>query len=483
MQKKVRNFMEEYHMVEREDIILAAVSGGADSLCLLLLLHALCGGMGYTLRVVHVEHGIRGEASLQDARFVEEICGRYQIPCRIYHCQALEYAREKKLSVEEAARKLRYQLFREAAEEFGANKIAVAHNQNDCAETMLFHLTRGSGLKGLCGILPVRGQIIRPLLCLARQEIEACLQQLGQDFCMDETNGQLMYTRNKIRHQVLPLLTQVNDNAVFHMNQAANDVAEAVELIEGMRLLAAEKYVCESAEGVCISQKLLEEPSLIVREALRNVLADTAGSSKDISRIHVQQMYDLFARQNGKVVELPYKMRAQRTYEGIMLRKDSAQKLTNASAPGAGSRAAVESISDSVRSVSLTLPIGGSLDVPSYGYEISTRLLEKSPQNEEIPKKIYTKWFDYDRIKGTTRLKTRQEQDYLIINAQGNRKKIKKYFIDEKIPACQRDHILLLADDTHVLWVIGYRISEDVKVTEHTKRILEIRVDGGRECE
>ncbi len=483
MQKKVRNFMEEYHMVEREETILAAVSGGADSLCLLMLLHALCGEMGYALRVVHVEHGIRGEASLHDARFVEEICAKYKIPCRIYHCQTLDYAREKKLSVEEAARKLRYQLFREAAEEFGADKIAVAHNQNDCAETMLFHLARGSGLQGLCGILPVRGRIIRPLLCLAREEIEAYLEQSGQEFCTDETNMQLMYTRNKIRHQILPLLTQVNDNAVFHMNQAANVVAEAVELVEGLRLLAAEKYVCASAECVCVSQKLLEEPPLIAREVLRSVLAQTAGSSKDIQRIHVQQLYDLFARQNGKVAELPYKMRAQRTYEGIMLWKGRAQKLRNAAAPGAESRAAAESISDSVQLVSLTLPIGGSLAVPSYGYEISTRLLEKIPQNEEIPKKIYTKWFDYDKIKGTTRLKTRQEQDYLIINTEGSRKKIKKYFIDEKIPVYLRDQILLLADDTHVLWVIGYRISEDVKVTEHTKRILEIRVNGGRECE
>ncbi len=483
MQKKVRNFMEEYHMVEREDTILAAVSGGADSLCLLMLLHALCEGMGFTLRAVHVEHGIRGEASLRDARFVEEICAKYQIPCRIYHCRALEYAREKKLSVEEAARKLRYQFFQKAADEFGAQKIAVAHNQNDCAETMLFHLARGSGLKGLCGILPVRGQIIRPLLCLERGEIEAYLKQSGQQFCTDETNGQLMYTRNKIRHQVLPLLAQVNGNAVSHMNQAANVVAEAAELIEGLRNSAMGKYVCVSGEGVCISQELLEEPPLIVREALRHVLAETAGSSKDISRVHVQQLKDLFARQNGKAAELPYGMRAQRTYGGILLRKGNAQELRNAATADAEGKADTEAASDAAQPVNLTLPIEGSLVIPSCGYEISTRLLEKIPQNEEIPKKIYTKWFDYDKIKGTTRLKTRQEQDYLIINAEGSRKKIKKYFIDEKIPAHRRDDILLLADDTHVLWVIGYRISEDVKVTEHTKRILEIRVNGGRECE
>ncbi len=483
MQKKVRNFMEEYHMVDREDTILAAVSGGADSLCLLMLLHELCEEMGFTLCVVHVEHGIRGEASLSDARFVEEICKNYQIPCQIYHCRALEYAREKKLTVEEAARKLRYQLFQKAAEEFGADKIAVAHSQNDCAETMLFHLARGSGLKGLCGILPVRGLIIRPLLCLEREEIEEYLQQTGQQFCTDETNGQLMYTRNKIRHQVLPLLAQVNTNAVSHINQAANVVAEAVELIEGLRQQAAGKYVRLSAEGVFILQKLLEEPPLIVREVLRYVLAETAGCSKDITRVHVRQLEELFARQSGKAAELPYGMRAQRIYEGILLKKAGTRKPGTAAGTEAKNIAAAGDMEDSAQPVCLELPIGKSMAVSPYGYEICTRLLEKVPQNEEIPKKIYTKWFDYDKIKGTTRLRTRQEQDYLVIDARGSRKTLKKYFVDEKIPARWRDHVLLLADDTHILWVIGHRISEDVKVTEHTKRILEIRVNGGRECE
>jgi len=162
MQEKIRKFIEEFHMIEEGDTVLAAVSGGADSLCLLLLLHDLCAEMKFGLCVVHVEHGIRGEESLKDAVFVEKICGEMHIPCKVCRCRALEYAGQHKLTVEEAARKLRYQLFDETATEFGANKIAVAHNQNDCAETMLFHLARGSGLLGLCGIRPVRGQIIRP---------------------------------------------------------------------------------------------------------------------------------------------------------------------------------------------------------------------------------------------------------------------------------------------------------------------------------
>lgn len=462
MQKKVRNFMEEYHMVEREDTVLAAVSGGADSLCLLMLLHKFREELGFALCAVHVEHGIRGEASLCDARFVEEICGKYRIPCKIYHCQALEYAKEMKLSVEEAARKLRYQMFREAAEELGANKIAVAHNQNDCAETMLFHLARGSGLKGLCGILPMRGQVIRPLLCVEREEIESYLAREGQVFCTDETNGQLIYTRNKIRHQVLPLLAQVNANAVSHMNQAAGIVAEAAELIEGLRQQAAEKYVCVSVEGICVSQGLLGEPPLIVREVLHNVLSEAAGCSKDISKVHVQQLQDLFARQSGKAAELPYGIWAQRTYEGILLRKGGDRGLIGKRGAGVPQPMCME------------LPIDGSLVISSYGYEICTKILKKNPQNEEIPKKIYTKWLDYDKIKGDLCLRNPKEGDFFILDAAGNRKKLSRYFIDKKIPASERAKEIVLAEENHVIWAVPGRISYAYKVTKETRLVLVV---------
>lgn len=464
MQKKIRNYMIQHHMVEEGECILAAVSGGADSVCLFLLLCALRREFNFTLCAVHVEHGIRGEESLRDAEFVEKLCRKHGIRCKIFHCRALEYAREQKMTTEEAARELRYGFFEEAAKEFGADKIAVAHNQNDCAETMLFHLTRGTGLKGLCGILPVRGRVIRPLLCVMRQEIEAFLEREGQEFCSDRTNEELFYTRNKIRHQVIPLLTQINTNVVPHMGQTAEFVAEAVSLMQNLGMQAEAKYVCRDREGVCILQGVLLEPPAVQRMVLHTVLAETGGSSKDISNIHVQQLQELFARQCGRAAELPYGIRAQRTYEGILLmRKNRGQE------------------SGKMQSVKL-LP-EGKLEILSCGYEVHTRLLEKIPQIEEIPKKMYTKWFDYDRIKGTIRLRTRQEQDYLVIDAAGRRKKLKKYFIDEKIPGHQRDHIPLLADDTHILWVIGYRISEDVKVTEHTRRILEIRVDGGEQSE
>lgn len=458
MQKKVRNFIEEYHMVEKGDCVLAAVSGGADSLCMLLILMELSKELEIRLCAVHVEHGIRGRESDKDAEFVEKFCRSYQIPCKIFHCDAIEYARERNMSLEEGARELRYGYFQQAAGEFGADKTAVAHNQNDCAETMLFHLARGTGLRGLCGILPVRDKIIRPLLCVERQEIENYLAERNQSCCVDKTNEELLYTRNKIRHQVMPVLSEINCRAAAHMYQAAVAVKEAAELIGELTDRAFDLYVTPKDGGYFISEKILEEKPVILQGVLHQAFAKAAGSSRDISRIHVTQMQELFCLQSGRILMLPEYMRAQRIHQGILLRRMEQRKNMKQE---------------------WKVPEEGSFLAVPYGYEIQTRFIQKSPQNEEIPKNRYTKWMDYDKIKGTMRIRTRKEQDFLVIDAQGRRKKLKKYFVDEKVPGYQRDQILLLADDTHILWVIGYRISEDVKVTEHTRRILEIRVNGG----
>lgn len=464
MQKKIISFMEKYHMVEEGECVLAAVSGGADSLCLLMVMLVLQKERDYRLCAVHVEHGIRGADSREDARFVENFCRQHQIPCKVFHCQALEYAKEHKMTVEEGARELRYHFFDKAAKEFGADKIAVAHNQNDCAETMLFHLARGTGLKGMCGIAPVRDNIIRPLLCVERKEIECYLAARNQKFCQDKTNEELDYTRNKIRHQVLPILEEINNQAVFHMNQASALAMEAAELVEDLTDQAEAKYVCRSLQGICISRKILEERPMIQKSLLHRILTEKAGSSRDISAVHVRQLQELFYRQTGRNVRFPYGVTAERIYDIVLLQR---QAEGDGAQPGEFQDGEGEACA---------LPLEGTLQLPAYGYEIHTRLLENNFQKEEIPKKMYTKWMDYDKIRGTLHLRTGRAEDFFVIDADGRRKKLKKYFKDEKIPRQERKRMLFLADEAHIVWDIGRRMSEDVKVTEDTKRILEIRV-------
>lgn len=461
MQKKVLKFMEQHHMIKEGERILAAVSGGADSMCLLLVLFQLRTAQKFELCVVHVEHGIRGIESERDAQFVESFCKMHKIPCKVYHCKAEKYAKEHKMTVEEGARELRYGYFKEASKEFGADKIAVAHHQNDCAETMLFHLARGTDIKGLCGILPVRGKIIRPLLCVERREIEAYLEEQKQTYCVDETNKELEYSRNRIRHQVLPALTKINQQTVVHMNQMAEKAQELEELLEQLTQEAQERCVCEKNGNLLVMDRLREEKYLIQKNVLYQAVAKSAGSSKDISNVHICQVLELLDKQVGKKINLPYELEAERTYEGILLHKIQE-----------------EVIEKMIQNTWEIVP-GETVEIPELGYSIHTRVITGNVQNQEIPQKMYTKWLDYDKIKGSMHLRTRRERDYFIINAQGDRKKLKKYLIEEKIPCKQRENILLLADEEHLIWVIGHRIGEDVKVTEHTERILEIQINGG----
>lgn len=474
MTEKVYSFVRQHHMIERGDHILAGVSGGADSVCLLLVLKELTEKLGHSLTAVHVEHGIRGEESLSDLQFVEELCKMQEIPCLVYHCDAPGYARARCMSLEEGARALRYGFFEQAAKETGANRIAVAHNQNDCGETLLFHLARGTGLRGMCGIVPVRGPVIRPLLIISREEIEAYLTEREQMFCIDRTNLETAYSRNKIRHQILPLLTELNEGAVSHLYQSAEMIREATELIDGLVEEAKKRRV----SGRLMQESLLREPPLIQRAVALSLLGECAGSRKDLTSVHVTQVLELFSKQTGRRVSLPYGMEAFRTYEGVQLKRKEERQVTEETGTKEQRDGPLFAPSELLEA-GYPLEAGRPLWFGNHTWQISCRILEKKEEFQKIPQKKYTKWFDYDRIKDALLVRKRGPGDFFLLAHKGGRQKIKHFFINEKIPKERREQIPLLTDGTHVLWAIGYRISEAYKITEDTERVLEVQVNGG----
>ena len=203
IEEKVFSYIREHHMLKPGDRVVAGISGGADSVCLLFVLLEWAKVCPLELAVVHVNHGIRKEAG-EDAAYVKSLCEAHCLPFYLLEKDVRERAEQEKCSEEEAGRKTRYEAFEAVAKEIGADYIAVAHNSNDRSETMLFHLFRGSGIKGLGSIQPVRDNIIRPILCLERKEIEAYLEDRGITYCQDATNATDDYTRNRIRHHILP---------------------------------------------------------------------------------------------------------------------------------------------------------------------------------------------------------------------------------------------------------------------------------------
>lgn len=473
MLQKLKQKMDELHMVSSGDLLVAGVSGGADSVCLLLMLKELQNSIDFQLEAVHVEHGIRGEESREDAAFVEELCQKHEIPCHKVSVDVPAFSSEKGLGLEEAARVLRYDVFSKMGKERNA-KIALAHHMEDNAETILFQMARGSSLTGLCGMQPIRedenGVIyIRPLLWMHRSEIEEYLDVLGQKYCIDSTNKDIDYSRNYLRNVILPEIEKLNLQAVAHINRTAAQLSDVKDYLEEETLKHWNELAKVTDDGVKIEiDKLSTLHSVIQKEIVYKAICEAAGVKKDISEVHVLAILDLCENQSGKEVHLPYSIEAQKehTILHVFKKKDVFREKNQVIV----SREMLENYRKNGEMMSLPLS--------EKDERLEIQIFAKSGKDMEIPKNPYTKWLDYDKIKQGFCIRTRQSGDYFICDVFHHHKKLKQYFIDEKIPISQREHMLLLAQQDLVLWLIGGRISEHLKVTADTKTIIELKYKG-----
>lgn len=463
-EQKVKVYVERFHMIEPKDTIVLGISGGADSVCLLKILARWKEAWGISLRAVHVHHQLRGEEADADERFVRELCENEGIPCRVFHEDVQGMAQREKIGLEEAGRIARYRCFATVCEDVGGGKIALAHHQDDLAETMLHHLVRGTGMAGLCSLKPVSGNRIRPLLCLEKEEILVYLKAAGQPWRTDSSNLEDDYTRNRIRHHVLEeLKTEVNPRAVRHMAQLSEELEETRAVLAQVAAEKRRQYVRKSEKGMLLAEELKKEPDLIGRQIVHDLLKEISGKQKDFTRIHVEAVQELWNRKVGARRDLPYGMQAIRTYDGIYLERKAEKCKTRDSEKNAGIQINVHSEgTESFQIGELTLTV--SRTARDFG---------------EIPEKKYTKWFDYDRIKQTLVIRHRQPGDRICLFDGGGSKKLKDYLIDRKIPAQKRDQLWLLADGSDILWIIGERISAAYKVTAESQRILQAEIKGG----
>lgn len=442
--QKAFEYIRQHGMITAEDKLIVGVSGGADSVCLLFVLRMYQQEVPFEMRVVHVEHGVRGEESLRDAAFVKALCREWKIPCEVRCVDVPLIAKEKKISVEEAGRKVRYEAFESAGQDWGAYKIAVAHNQNDQAETMVWNMTRGSGLTGAGGIRPVRGNVIRPLLSCSRKEIEQYLLENGIVWHEDRTNRETEYTRNCIRQHILPVMEkELNAKSVEHLARLGEELQRTDQFLDELAQKALERSVILEAQRAVIDLERFQGEEVLIQERiLRKCLEQIGCGLRDLGRIHVEEILELCKGQSGRRVSLPGGWQARKSFGHIYLETEDYVKEQ------------AEIVLES--------------RIFSYNQEI-------------IPQKKYTKWLDYDKIKDGLCLRTRQPGDYLIIDQKGGKKKLKTYFIEEKVPVEQRSQIQLVAAGSEILWVIGYRINEAYKVQADTKHVLELRLRGWEE--
>ena len=451
--KKTEEAIRSKTLLSAGETVLSAFSGGADSLCLLVILQELSKEMGFRVAAGHVHHMIRKESADRDAAFCKSFCEERGIPFYFRKEDVPAYAEENGLSLEEAARVLRYQALQEMRVEAAAEKIAAAHHREDQAETLLFQLIRGSGLRGLSGMRPVNGRIIRPLLGVSKEEILEFLKKRGLSWCEDETNWEDSGSRAKIRHRVIPALADVREDAVLNLVRTAEYLGRLDaffrEEAEKWYLARADKEKAGRVTAVFLPGDDLPDALPLREYVVRLGLEKCGAGLKDVTREHIEGILELFEKQVGKRRMLPGGTEALRTYSGVRLTV-------------AGGKAEGDSDFQGVKRGETALP---SLETSVF----------PNKKGLTFPEKEYTKCFDYDKINGPLKVRYREEGDLFSTRA-GTTKKLKDYMIDEKIPREERDRIPLVADGKSVLWVVGYRMSENYKVSEATKEIMEIRV-------
>ncbi len=461
MWKKVKKYAIDHGMFEKNDHILIGLSGGADSVCLFRFLLDIAEKYELKIYAVHINHMIRDQGAQRDENFVRDLCAWWDVPLSVFKIDVPAYAKKHHMTEEEAGRDVRYQCFEKTAREQSCQKIAVAHHADDLAETVLFRMIRGTGLLGLGAIRPVYEGKIRPLLCLTKCEILEILEKLGQDYIEDETNTDVEYSRNYIRHEILPRLSDINPKASQHMAQLSLQAQELEQFLEPIFEKCYQECVERKKDRLYLSIERYQQLQAVPRdEVIRRILFEAAGRRKDISKIHVDKVKKLVDQKSGSSINLPYNIVAVK--ESDQLRFMSREQF--------------ESCSDKIEEICYEI----SLDKASSPVILKTKegmqfiFSFEAPNLSDYTKGDCVKYFDYDKIDKDVCIRNQKDGDYFIADKQKHKKMLRRYFIDEKIPRDERKNKLLFASGSHVLWIVGGRICESCKVTESTKRVLKI---------
>lgn len=458
----------QHQMLQKGDKIIVAVSGGPDSICLLHLLSSIKDEFALKLYAAHVNHCLRGEESEGDEAYVRGFCESIGIPLYTKKVNINEYAKNKKLSSETAGREVRYLFFSELLENLKADKIALAHNANDQAETMLMRIMRGTGIEGLLGIKPVReGIYIRPLLFMTRMEIERYCKENQLNPRIDSSNLQNIYNRNKIRLELIPYIQEnFNNDIIQSLNRLSMLITADNDFIEQESELRYGSYSKSENKKVILVKEAFNEKEAIITRILRKAIRDLKGDLNDFEAKHIYDVIALQSQGTGKSIMLPGGITAENTYGDISLYYRNKEKDLI--------KAKVFEIINSNK-LEIAEKSGASIQIKlkELDYEIKFSLEDKGP-GLNLKKDNFIKYFDYEKIKSQIIIRTRKEGDKFTPYGMKGQKKLKDFFMDEKIPKDQRDTIPLLCFDEEIAWVVGYRVSDNFKVTKDTNKILKV---------
>jgi len=434
LQDKFINFIRTNRLADENDSILLGVSGGIDSMVMLHLFQKT----GFNFAVAHCNFGLRGEESDGDEEFTKSYCNKNGVVFHTTKFSTAQYATDKSVSIQVAARELRYGYFNELCREHGYTKIAIAHNMNDSAETVLLNLIRGAGMRGLTGIRPVHGNIIRPLLFATRPEIENYSKQLGISYREDSSNATVKYRRNFVRHRVIPLLQEINPSAVETIFDSANHITEAIGLVDRQLNEIRRKVVSFGKGAVLFSvEELKREPAarIFLVEELR-----LYGFSGNMAN----QVYDLLDSIPGKHVDSPtHTMLKDRDYLILSAKISTSDVMVE--------------VGENCTHIELPLPMR---------FE---RLVGANACSDPRVAVL-----DYSQLKFPLTIRRWQPGDRFIPLGMNGFKKVSNYLVDCKIPLCEKGKVFVLLSGGEIAWVVGYRMDERFKITNKTAEACRI---------
>ena len=445
MIEQVRRTIKQNEMLHKGDTVVVGVSGGADSVALLHFLNSGLPELRLKLAVCHVNHQLRGAESDRDMRFVQTLCAELSVPCHVLSCDVRALAREQRLGEEECGRALRYRFFHETAAKYGETaKIATAHTLSDNAETLLFRLARGTGLKGLCGIPLVRGRIIRPFLEITREQVEDYCAANGLQYVTDSTNTSDEYARNRVRKYILPQLKMLNPSA----EQSLARTLAALRADEEYLTQTAVRALCDAdTDGGYNVQALAAQPPAIRDRALMLACRENGVAAE---REKIEGLCQIILAKYGKI-----SMAAGLWAE---VRKDVLCF--------SGDQAPFPFFKLPFRTGLLTLPSGVAYNITIVPH---TELVEIVNKNFSFA------ILDYDKIKGKLMFRQRRGGDALSLPQRGVTKTLKKLFNEAGVPLEQRGRLAVLCDEVGPVWVEGFGVDKRVQCSGSTIRCLVLR--------
>jgi tRNA(Ile)-lysidine synthase len=463
LEPRILGFIQDHCPIPSQSRLLVAVSGGPDSVCLLHVLVKLKKELGIELYAAHLNHQLRGAESEADAQYVFDLAQSLNVPATIAKRDVAGYQAQKRISLEEAAREVRYNFLAQTAKALGASQVAIGHTRDDHIETILMHLIRGSGTRGLQGLAPhVKWQtadavitVVRPLLEVSREEIQSYCQEHNLMPRLDSSNLSLSPLRNRIRLRLLPLLKGYNPRIADALLRTAHIAADDAAFLEkaGDRLW---HQVAQRQENTIILNKepFLTLPPALKRQVLRLSLEKLIGNLKDIEASHVEEIMNALSKPAGRSLSLPGSLTFTIEYDRYLLGEDS---LALSPLPPLESE--------------LNLAIPGKTTLNDW--HVVANITNREQRIEKGDS--LTAHFDFDKTGDKLAVRNRKPSDRFCPLGMSQPKKLGEFMIDTKIPRLWRKRVPIVSSPQQIIWVVGWRIDDRVKVTENTKRVLCVR--------